>query len=239
MICAACNAPVEADDAFCRACGARQAPAGSRALSPAASAGERRQMTAMFYDMVGSTALSTQVDAEDLQIAMHAYQRRCADVVRNFGGTPQATMGDGGLVYFGYPIANEDDPLRAVSAGLALIAELPHLNRQIAELLPHFDHQFQMRIGVHTGNVVLGEVGSDLNEGRLATGEALNQAARIESAAPVDGVAVSDVTARRIQGVVDLRPLGQRDLKGIDHPVELFEVVRLRPGQSRFGPASG
>ncbi|HQY13834.1 MAG TPA: adenylate/guanylate cyclase domain-containing protein [Ilumatobacteraceae bacterium] len=234
MICAACNAPVEADDAFCRACGARQAPAGSRALSPAASAGERRQMTAMFYDMVGSTALSTQVDAEDLQIAMHAYQRRCADVVRNFGGTPQATMGDGGLVYFGYPIANEDDPLRAVSAGLALIAELPHLNRQIAELLPHFDHQFQMRIGVHTGNVVLGEVGSDLNEGRLATGEALNQAARIESAAPVDGVAVSDVTARRIQGVVDLRPLGQRDLKGIDHPVELFEVVRLRPGQSRF-----
>lgn len=114
MICAACNAPVEADDAFCRACGARQAPAGSRALSPAASAGERRQMTAMFYDMVGSTALSTQVDAEDLQIAMHAYQRRCADVVRNFGGTPQATMGDGGLVYFGYPIANEDDPLRGL-----------------------------------------------------------------------------------------------------------------------------
>ena len=233
MNCHACNAPIDPDDAFCRSCGARVA----NELAPPASpvvGGERRQLTAMFYDLVGSTAISMDTDPEDLQIAMQAYQHRCAEVVRNFGGTPTSTMGDGGLVYFGYPLANEDDPLRAVSAGLALLEELPELNRHIHAMLPHFGHDLQMRIGVHTGTVVLGAVGSDLNEGRLAIGKALNQAARIESAAPANGVAISDVTARRVRGVVDLRSLGQRELKGLDRPVEVFEVLGLRPGQGRF-----
>lgn len=233
MNCSACHAPVDANDAFCRSCGARVTSEPAAPVAPVPGA-ERRQLTAMFYDLVGSTAMSMTADPEDLQIAMQAYQHRCLEVVRNFGGTPTTTMGDGGLVYFGYPIANEDDPLRAVSAGLALLEELPELNRHIHEILPHFGHDLQMRIGVHTGAVVLGAVGSDLNDGRLAVGQALNQAARIESAAPVNGLAVSDVTARRVQGVVDLRSLGQRELKGLDHPVEVFEVLGLRPGQGRF-----
>ena len=233
MNCSACHAPVDTNDAFCRSCGARVTSEPTAPVAPVPGA-ERRQLTAMFYDLVGSTAMSMTADPEDLQIAMQAYQHRCLEVVRNFGGTPTTTMGDGGLVYFGYPIANEDDPLRAVSAGLALLEELPELNRHIHEILPHFGHDLQMRIGVHTGAVVLGAVGSDLNDGRLAVGQALNQAARIESAAPVNGLAVSDVTARRVQGVVDLRSLGQRELKGLDHPVEVFEVRGLRPGQGRF-----
>lgn len=244
MHCRACNATVDTADAFCRSCGAsltadapvptEPAAAPAEAAVPATTTGERRQLTAMFYDLVGSTAMSVDADPEDLQAAMEEYLHHCGEVVRNFGGTPVRTMGDGGLVYFGYPIANEDDPLRAVSAGLAMLEELPELNRHIHEMLPDFGYELQMRIGVHTGPVVLGAAGSDLNEGRLAIGKALNQASRIESAAPVNGVAVSDVTARRVQGVVDLRSLGHRELKGLDRPVEVFEVLRLRPGQGRF-----
>jgi len=229
--CSSCGAAVGPDDGFCRSCGKRLAPA---PVSQSSSDGERRRLTAMFYDLVSSTELSTRVDPEDLQDVIAEYQHFCAEIARNYGGTPANTMGDGGLIYFGYPVANEDDPVRAVSAGLAIIDELPELNRRIRGLVPTFGPELQVRIGVHTGMVVVGEIGSDLGNGRLAVGQTLNEAARIEAMAPANGVAVSATTARRVRGVVELESLGEHELKGIAEPVELFTVLRLRPGQGRF-----
>ena len=107
-------------------------------------------------------------------------------------------------------------------AAQSIIEELPRLNEAIRAEIPSFAHDLQMRIGIHSGTVVMGEEGSDLGTARLAIGEALNLASRIESVAPVNGIAVSQVTARRVQGVVDLAPLGLTPLKGIDQPVEVF-----------------
>ncbi|WP_426574503.1 ATP-binding protein [Aquihabitans sp. McL0605] len=235
LTCETCGRISPEGDAFCPGCGTRlpaAAPSPARAL-----AGERRQLTLLFYDLVGSTEISTRVDTEDLQLVMARYQDMCGRMVRDVGGYAANTMGDGGLVYFGYPEAQEDDPFRAVLAAQAMLDELPVLNDALHADFPSFTDELQMRIGIHSGMVVLGEEGSDLGSGRLAIGEALNMASRIETAAPVNGIAVSDVTARRVHGVVDLTSLGLVQLKGIDGPVELHRVERIRPGQSRFTSA--
>jgi predicted ATPase/class 3 adenylate cyclase len=232
MICVSCHAQIDPGDVFCRNCGKRQ-------VAPAATTreGERRQLTAMFYDLVGSTDMSTRTDPEDLQIVLMRYQDMCAGVVANFGGHPASTMGDGGLVYFGFPIAHEDDPLRAVMAGRALLSELAELNAIVRSEVSGFTDELMMRVGIHTGTVVVGDVGPDLGIGRLAVGQTINQASRIESLAPVNAIAISDVTAHRIRGVVDLTSLGQHEVKGIAEPIEIFGVNDVRHGQSRFLPA--
>jgi class 3 adenylate cyclase/tetratricopeptide (TPR) repeat protein len=226
--CGTCGRTLQVGDAFCGGCGTKVQAA------PRADDAERRQLTLLFYDLVGSTQLSTVVDAEDLQVVIGRYQDLCTRTVREVGGFPANTMGDGGLVYFGYPVAHEDDPFRAVLAAQAILDELPELNRSIRSEIRSFPTDLQVRIGIHSGTVVIGEEGSDRGAGRLAIGEALNLAARIESVAPPNGIAVSAVTARRIQGVVDLTSLGRSELKGIAEPVEVFRVDRIRPGQTRF-----
>ena len=156
----------------------KNAPAAT--VAPAVSAkpqplniAERRQVTVMFSDLVGSTALSACMDPEDLRDVISAYQKCVAETVRRFGGFVAKYMGDGALVYFGYPEAHEDDAERAVRAGLALL-------EAVAAIQPPLPTRPQIRVGIATGMVVIGElIGEGIAQERVAVGETLNLAARI------------------------------------------------------------
>jgi hypothetical protein len=132
---------------------------------------ERRQLTVMFCDLVGSTALSTQLDPEELREVVRAYQATCTQVIHRYEGHIAQYLGDGLLIYFGYPAAHEDDALRAVRTGLGILTAQQDLNRRIP-------HPLQIRIGIHTGLVVVGEIGSEGKREHLALGETPNLAAR-------------------------------------------------------------
>jgi class 3 adenylate cyclase len=141
---------------------------------------ERRQLTVMFCDLVGSTALSERLDPEELREVVRAYQATCTNVVQHYEGHLAQHMGDGLLVYFGYPAAHEDDAQRAVHAGLEILAALPQLNRQLQPTVgaTHVS-PLQVRIGIHTGLVVVGEIGGGAKREVLALGETPNLAARL------------------------------------------------------------
>ena len=205
---------------------------------PSASApeAERRQLTVMFCDLQGSTALSQQLDPEDLRDVIRSYQEVCAGAVSRFEGHIAKYLGDGLLVYFGYPQAHEDDPQRAVRAGLAVLEDMGDLN---AQLKSERDLELIVRIGIHTGLVVAGEMGGgDTVEELAIVGETPNIAARIEGAALPNSVVVSDITANLIQGFFLYEALGPHDLKGISEPVELFRVLEESGAQTRFEVAT-
>jgi class 3 adenylate cyclase/predicted ATPase len=187
---------------------------------------ERRQVTVMFSDLVGSTALSTRLDPEDLREVISAYQRCVAEAVRRFGGFVARYMGDGVLIYFGYPAAHEDDAERAVRAGLALInavAALPAPER------------LQVRIGAATGMVVVGDlVGSGEAQEHNIVGETPNLAARLQAIAEPNTVVIAEATRRLLGNLFELRDLGPKELKGIIRPVKAFAMLRASSVESRF-----
>jgi class 3 adenylate cyclase len=148
---------------------------------------ERRQLTVMFCDLVGSTALSTQLDPEELREVVRAYQETCTTVIQRYEGHIAQHLGDGLLVYFGYPAAHEDDPHRAVRTGL----EISEAVRRLPLRLPH---PLQIRIGIHTGLVVVGEIGTSNKREILALGETPNLAARLQGLAEPDTVVISEAT---------------------------------------------
>ena len=196
-----------------------------------APAAERRQLTVMFCDLIGSTALSTQLDPEELREVVRAYQQMCAQVISRFDGHLAKYLGDGLLVYFGYPVAHEDDAQRAVRAGLGIveaIRESPLLNTRLQQPL-------QVRIGIHTGLVVAGEMGGgDTRELLAIVGETPNIAARLQEIAGPDTVVLSTATYRLIQGYFECQDLGPHTLKGISTPVPVYQVLRESGAQSRF-----
>lgn len=203
--------------------------------SSSAPDAERRQLTVMFCDLQGSTALSQQLDPEELRDVIRGYQEVCAGAVARFEGHIAKYLGDGLLVYFGYPQAHEDDPQRAVRAGLAILQDMGPLN---ARLKSDKDLELTVRIGIHTGLVVAGEMGGgDTLEELAIVGETPNIAARIEGAAEPDGIAISDVTASLVQGFFLCESMGPHDLKGISEPVELFRVLEESGAQTRFDVA--
>jgi class 3 adenylate cyclase len=151
---------------------------------------ERRQLTVMFCDLVGSTDISARLDPEDLSDVIGAFQKGCVSAVTGFGGSVAKYMGDGALVYFGYPQAHEDDAERAIRAGLALIDAM-------AAIRVSFPALPQVRVGIATGVVVVGElIGEGSSQERVAVGETLNLAARIQSVASADSVVVAELTRR-------------------------------------------
>jgi class 3 adenylate cyclase len=169
-------------------------PVASRAAArshPASPGAERRQLTVMFCDLVGSTALSEQLDPEDLREVVRAYQETCTTVIQRYDGHIAQHLGDGLLVYFGYPLAHEDDAQRAVRTALETITALHHLNPRLPYPLP-------VRIGIHTGLVVVGEIGSSEKCEILALGETPNLAARIQGVAEPDTVVMSAATHRLV-----------------------------------------
>ncbi|MGC2078247.1 MAG: adenylate/guanylate cyclase domain-containing protein, partial [Xanthobacteraceae bacterium] len=172
----------------------------------AADTAERRQVTVMFSDLVGSTALSARMDPEDLRELISAYHKCVAEAVRRFGGFVAQYLGDGVLVYFGYPEAHEDDAERAVRAGLELIAALIALKTPAS---------LQTRVGIATGLVVVGDLtGSGEARERGIVGETPNLAARLQGIAEPNTVVIAEATRRLLGNLFELKDLGPRHLKG-------------------------
>jgi class 3 adenylate cyclase/tetratricopeptide (TPR) repeat protein/energy-coupling factor transporter ATP-binding protein EcfA2 len=192
---------------------------------------ERRQLTVMFCDLVGSTDLSGQLDPEELREVMRAYQKTAEEVIQVFGGHIAQCLGDGLLVYFGYPLAHEDDAQRAVHAGVGILQAMTALNTRLDA---KHSVRLSVRVGIHTGPVVVGQVGGVHRNENLAVGETPNLAARLQALAEPNAVVISDSTRRLLGEVFMLVPLGEQRLKGLVGPVQAFLVTGERLAETRF-----
>jgi class 3 adenylate cyclase/predicted ATPase len=183
---------------------------------------ERRQLTVMFCDLADSTQLSQQLDPEDLREVVRAYQATAAEVITQYEGHIAQYLGDGLLIYFGWPVAHEDDAQRALHAGLGLVEAMT------MRLNPHLERvkgvQLAVRLGIHSGPVVVGEMGGGGRHEHLATGETVNIAARLEGLAALNTVLISHVTARLVREAFVLEALGPHALKGVAEPMPVFRV---------------
>jgi class 3 adenylate cyclase len=189
---------------------------------------ERRQLTVMFADLVGSTALSARLDPEDMREVIGSYHRCCANLVERNGGFVAKYMGDGVLVYFGYPQAHEHDAERAVRAGLAIVEAAPKLVTAAGSPL-------HARVGIATGLVVVGDLsGSGEAQERGIVGETPNLAARLQALAEPNMVVIADSTRRLLGNLFELQDLGAKDLKGITGPARAWAALRASSVESRF-----
>src|SRR6516165_8988386 len=206
------------------------APAASTAAKPQ-DAAERRQLTVMFCDLVGSTALSVRFDPEELREELRAYQNAVSGVVARYDGFVAKYMGDGVLAYFGYPRAHEDDAERAVRAGLEIAAAVTRLETRGAERLA-------VRIGIATGLVVVGDlVGEGSAQEQAVVGETPNLAARLQALAEPGQIILAGATRRLIGDLFRLTDLGRQTVKGFTEPVEAFAVEAVAVTESRFEAA--
>jgi class 3 adenylate cyclase len=189
-------------------------------------AAERRQVTVMFSDHVGSTSLSAQMDPEDLREIISAYQKCVAETVRRFGGFVAKYLGDGVLVYFGYPQAHEDDAERAVRAALELVAAVSALKAP---------SPLQTRVGIATGLVVVGDlIGSGSAQEQAVVGETPNLAARLQGVAEPNTVVIAEGTRKLLGHLFELQDLGAKVLKGMTQPVRVWAALHTSSIESRF-----
>jgi class 3 adenylate cyclase/predicted ATPase len=249
LACGSCGFENDPGDEFCGGCGqpltpraapapvarSAEAPAGPGPAAPADD-GERRQLSVMFCDLVGSTALSARLDPEELRAAVRAYQTASAEVIARFDGHVAQYLGDGLLVYFGYPAAHEDDAERAARAGLGIVqavealATRPEAQREVA---------LAVRVGIHTGQVVVGEMGGGARRERLALGETPNIAARLQALAEPGTVVISGATHRLVRRVFECRDLGPQRVAGIEAPVPACRVLGERLTRGRIAEGAG
>ncbi|MGE0679480.1 MAG: adenylate/guanylate cyclase domain-containing protein [Candidatus Binatia bacterium] len=282
QICPSCGHEVRPTAKFCGECGVSLVPSAqssttspqpptpspeplsSRPQAPGArrDAAERRQLTVMFCDLVGSTALSEQLDPEEWREVVRVYQETCAEVIRRFDGHITQYLGDGLLIYFGYPAVYEDDAARAVRTGLEIIAALRHplharlevpsplvgegqgegaKNKAIHTSHPNLLSQgekelrtLQVRIGVHTGLVVIGDIGAGERTEQLTLGDTPNIAARLQGLAAPNTVVISAATQRLIAGFFDCHDSGLQSLKGVSTPIRVYRVLSESSAQSRL-----
>jgi class 3 adenylate cyclase len=205
---------------------ASQLPAASPDPLTAETVAERRQVTVMFSDLVGSTALSARMDPEDLREVISAYQKWVAETVQRFGGFVAKYMGDGVLVYFGYPQAHEDDAERAVRAALELVQAVSNLKSSAP---------LQTRVGIATGLVVVGDlVGSGEAQERSIVGETPNLAARLQGIAEPNTVVIAESTRKLLGNLFELEDLGGKEVKGIAGAVRAWIALRVSSVESRF-----
>jgi class 3 adenylate cyclase len=194
----------------------------------APDAAERRQLTVMFCDLVGSTAMSARLDPEDMREVIRAYQDACSGAVARYDGFVAKFMGDGVVAYFGFPRAHEEDAERAVRAGLDILAVAAKLEKPATEMM-------KIRIGIATGIVVVGDlVGLGSAKEQAVVGETPNLAARLQALAEPDSIVIAESTRRLLGGAFDLKELGQQKLKGFDAPVPAWMVLREAENLSRF-----
>jgi predicted ATPase/class 3 adenylate cyclase len=224
MICDDCHAENPEIANYCLICGVRMRPVPSR---PSA---ERRPMHVIFCDVVGSTPLSQELDPEDLRDLLQDFQRLCAVAVDRLEGHVAQLLGDGVLVYFGYPHAHEDDAERAVRAGLAIV-------RAVARGTVG-GRRLKVRVGIHSGLVVIGEMGIRGYGADLAVGETPNIAARVQAEALPNTVAISQATERLVRGFFATEDLGLRSLKGVTQPLRLFHVLAESGARNRLEAAT-
>ena len=204
-------------------------------LSPAPPPdAERRQLTVMFCDLVDSTRLSSQLDPEDYREVVRAYQQVCTEVIQRYEGHIAQLLGDGLLIYFGYPHAHEDDAQRAVRTGLGILDALGELNKGLQQAK---DIQLAVHLGIHTGLVVVGAMGDHGRQEQLALGETPNIAARIEGLAQPNTVAISAATHRIVQGYFACEALGAQTLRGVAEPVHVYRVLQESGARGRLDVA--
>ncbi len=232
--CSGCGEALSASARFCSQCGHAADPATPPvAPAPSPPTGERRQITAMFCDLAGSTELSERLDGEDLRELIATYQDACSNAVQKFDGHVAQFLGDGVLVYFGFPRAHEDDAQRAILAALAIQATLAQVNEGRGGVGAPV---IRARIGIHSGPVVVSRLGGDGRQETLALGETMNIAARLDALAPPGGVVASEAALRLAPGVFVTRDLGTPELKGVSHPLRVYAVERAL-GATRRGRA--
>jgi class 3 adenylate cyclase len=212
--------------------GVAEAPAAFSPDAPVRADAERRQLTLMFCDLVGSTELSSRLDPEDYREVIAAYHRAVAEVITGFDGFVSRYMGDGVLVYFGYPQAHEDDAERAVRAGLAAVVAVDRLDVKSVKL--------QARVGIATGLVVVGDlIGAGSAQEQMVVGETPNLAARLQALAEPEAVVIAASTRRLVGNLFELRDLGAVEVRGIGTPVPVWWVLRPSAVASRFEALRG
>jgi class 3 adenylate cyclase len=222
--CQSCGASNPAGANFCAECGQKLVRRRTAALAPPSDppshqTAERRQLTVVFCDLVGSTALSAQLDPEDLRGIIAAYHRCCTELVERNGGFVAKYMGDGVLAYFGYPQAHEHDAERAVHAGLSLVEAVP-------KLAANAGWPSQVRIGIATGLVVVGDlIGAGAAQEQAVVGETPNLAARLQALAEPGAVVIASSTRKLIGGLFEYRDLGTVALKGFADKVPAWQVL--------------
>ena len=248
--CANCQSELPAGARFCMNCGepvAASTPADDARLSRLAAStpaplaekmraahlsGERKVVTAVFLDVVGSTALAEGMDPEDWTLIMNRAFDRLSPCIYHYEGIIARLLGDALLAFFGAPLTHEDDPVRAVHAALDM---LETSRRYSDEVRSRYGIEFQVRIGMNTGPVVVGDVGSDQKYEYTAMGDAVNLAARMQTAAQPNTVLISEYTYRFVSPVFECRDLGLIDVKGKSEKVRVYEVTRAKdqPGRTR------
>lgn len=224
--CSNCGSDSPPNAKFCMECGATlrrpDAPAAGtvRAAAREPARGERRQLTVMFCDLVGSTALAERLDPEELGDILHAYHRVCSRIVERFGGHIHQYLGDGVMAYFSYPRAQEDAAQRSLRAALAIVEAMERLRCDRGQPLA-------VRVGIHTGLVVVGDH-------TLAVGETPNIAARLQALADPNTVVIGAATQRLVEQDFECRPLGSYALKGLSRPLPVYRVEREHMARNRF-----
>jgi class 3 adenylate cyclase/predicted ATPase len=205
--------------------------AAALAVTPHPADAERRQLTVLFCDLVDSTALAGQLDPEELREVVRAYQEVCAKVIARFEGHVAQYLGDGLLVYFGYPLAHEDDAQRAVRAGLGMVEALGQLNTRLEQ---ERGIRLAVRLGIHTGLVAVGEVGGGTRQEQLALGETPNLAARLQGIAAPNTLVISAATLQLLGGFFAYQALGAHLVKGIAQPLDVYQVLYESTARSRL-----
>jgi ABC-type oligopeptide transport system substrate-binding subunit/class 3 adenylate cyclase/ribosomal protein L40E len=252
-LCSHCGSPLKPGASFCKKCGTpvdlqKSAGTGPERLailwqsappdlkekirsSSTRIEGERKPVTILFTDIVGSTALAEKLDPEEWKEIVSSAHQRISQAVYRYEGTIAQLLGDGVLAFFGAPVTHEDDPIRAVQAAL----DVQQAIAEYAAELKGYVENFQVRVGINSGTVVVGSVGSDLHMEYLAIGDAVNLAARLQTAARPGGILISESTARQVRAVFELQSLGEISLKGKREPVSVYEVLRRKaiPESSR------
>ena len=211
-------------------------PVGSPPQVPQSPDAERRQLTVLFCDLVDSTPLASQLDPEELREVVRAYQETCAKVIARYEGHIAQYLGDGLLVYFGYPQAHEDDAQRAVRSGLGILEAMVQLNTRLEQ---ERGVQLAVRLGIHTGLVVVGEMGGGTHHEQLALGETPNLAARLQGIAAPNTVVISTATYQLLRGFFACRSLGTPVLKGFAQSLEVYQVLSESMARSRLEAAGG
>ena len=205
------------------------APPSPPRVSAKSSGAELRQLTVMFCDIVDSTTLSGRLDPEDFSEVLQSYQASCAAVIERYEGNIAQYLGDGLLVYFGYPLAHEDDAQRAVRAGIDILQAMEGPN---ASLAADKGTHLSVRIGIHTGGVVVGKMGGGRHHEQLAVGEVPNIASRIQGVAEPDTIVISGATYRLAQSAFSFEDLGKHDLKGVQDPAQIYRVLEIQKSDS-------
>ncbi len=235
VLCRKCGTANEPNEKFCGECGAAlSAPVETAAAAVAVEprevyAGERRHLTILFCDLVGSVTLAAQVDPEEWRATVAGYQRAASEAITRFGGEVVRYVGDGIMAFFGYPIAHDNDAERAVRAGLAILDAIAQLNEQPAHT------ELSVRIGIDSGRVV---VGTGTGNAVDAFGDAANIAARVQAVAEPGSVMISEATQRLVAGLFIIEDRGAHTLKGVPQPVRLYHVIRPSGARGRFEAAS-